>query len=190
MIDKAIALNPRHPAYYLQRGDLLLNLSTPENLAEAERAYRKALELDPTSVNARSGIGQCYRHAGKDKEAMAELEKVVQSQAEVAPAVLDLARLYLKHGKREEGQRLMEAYYRSVKEANLLKGYNLRAAMSPHDANAHLKVGEQQLKVKDYPRAIVAFRRAYQLDPKNTETRKAYADVLRRIGRWDEARRL
>lgn len=189
MIDKAIALNPRHPAYHITRGDLLLGNATPANVAEAEKSYRRALELDPTSLGARIGIGLCYRHKGQDDKAIAELEKVVRSQGEVATAALELARLYFKRGKRTEGQRLMDAYYRGVKDGNLLKGYNLRAAMSPHDANAHFQVGKLQLKLKDYPRAIVALRRAYQLTPQNAEVRRTYADALRRVGRWDEARR-
>jgi len=190
MIDKAIALNPRHPAYHITRGDLLLSDPTPANVAEAEKSYRRALELDPASVGARIGIGLCYRHQGQEDKAIAELEKIVQLQGEVATAVLELARLYLKRGKRTEGQRLMDSYYRGVKDGNLLKGYNLRAAMSPGDANAHFQVGKLQLKLKDYPRAIVALRRAYQLTPQNAEVRKTYAAALRRVGRWDEARRV
>lgn len=190
MIDKAIALNPRHPAYHITRGDLLLGDATPANVAEAEKSYRRALELDPASVGARVGVGLCYRHKGQYDKAIAELEKVVQSQGEVATAALELARLYFKRGKRTEGQRLMDSYYRGVKDGNLLKGYNLRAAMSPNDANAHFQVGKLQLKLKDYPRAIVALRRAYQLTPQNAEVRQTYADALRRVGRWDEARRV
>jgi tetratricopeptide (TPR) repeat protein len=190
MIDKAIALNPRHPTYHITRGDLLLSDATPANVAGAEKSYRRALELDPASVGARIGIGLCYRHKGQDDKATAELEKVVQSQGEVATAALELARLYFKRGRRTEGQRLMDSYYRGVKDGNLLKGYNLRAAMSPKDANAHFQVGKLQLKLKDYPRAIVALRRAYQLTPQNAEVGKTYANALRRVGRWDEARRV
>ena len=56
--DRAIEMDRNYSEYYNERGNVLLKLGRP---AEAERDYRRAIELSPPYPEVWTNLGQCYR---------------------------------------------------------------------------------------------------------------------------------
>ena len=57
--------------------DAELTLGGEWNWAEAERQYRRALELDPGHLAARKGLAWLLLNAGRDEDALTELEPIL-----------------------------------------------------------------------------------------------------------------
>jgi Tfp pilus assembly protein PilF len=71
---KAMRLNPNPPGYYfLVSGHIYI---ATEQYEEAIRAYKKAIELEPTNLFAHMGLAGAYIKAGKEKEAREEAAKI------------------------------------------------------------------------------------------------------------------
>jgi cytochrome c-type biogenesis protein CcmH/NrfG len=64
-------------------------------------AYKKAIELDPSSVDARMGLGEVYEDKGLYKEAMAEYRQVVELDGKHTGAMYNLALVYEKVDPKE-----------------------------------------------------------------------------------------
>jgi tetratricopeptide (TPR) repeat protein len=68
---------------------------------EAVNAYKKAIELDPHSVEARMGLGEVYEDKGLYKEAIDEYRRVIDLDAKHTGALYNLALVYEKVDPRE-----------------------------------------------------------------------------------------
>jgi tetratricopeptide (TPR) repeat protein len=73
---------------------------------DAERAYRRALELDPTSARATVNLGQALLARGEAAEAVACLERVLQRQPNHYAALYNLILANRRLGRMEEAARL------------------------------------------------------------------------------------
>jgi Flp pilus assembly protein TadD len=99
--DAAVKAHPRDAAlwndlgyYHYERG----------NWAEAERALRKALELEPEHQKAWTNLGLALGQAGKYQEALVAFEQVVRP----AEARCNLAFVMNTQGKRDEARQLYQ----------------------------------------------------------------------------------
>jgi serine/threonine protein kinase/Leucine-rich repeat (LRR) protein len=72
----AIELDPKNPAYQLQRAHLL---ESGQHLADAAAAYREVLALDPTNPSARDNLALCERLQSENGGAP-QLKRELQSQ--------------------------------------------------------------------------------------------------------------
>jgi tetratricopeptide (TPR) repeat protein len=68
---------------------------------ESVNAYKKAIELDSQSVEARMGLGEVYEEKGLYKEAIEEYRRVVELDAKHTGALYNLALVYEKVDPRE-----------------------------------------------------------------------------------------
>ncbi|MFM7149901.1 MAG: tetratricopeptide repeat protein, partial [Gemmataceae bacterium] len=110
---------------YLERGKWANLSGRPE---EAERAYRKALEVDPSSSDACRGLAASLKRAGKSEESETyrrradELERDVErlyqirsllgKQPDDMKARFEAAQICLRNGQKAEARRWLESILR------------------------------------------------------------------------------
>jgi tetratricopeptide (TPR) repeat protein len=76
---------------------------------EAEREYRKALELCPTFIDIRTKLGGILRDLGDKESAVAEYKIVKQQQPRFLPARIHLGVTLYSLGRNDEARREWEA---------------------------------------------------------------------------------
>jgi len=81
------------------------------SLDEAQSAFARALQIDPTRPEAKLGIARVLHLSGKTSEAVVRTESVIAQHPEFAPAHLLLARLNAGEGNRAAAQ---AAYSRAL----------------------------------------------------------------------------
>jgi tetratricopeptide (TPR) repeat protein/TolB-like protein len=96
---KALAYNPVNPRVHMSLGKIYY--SEKGLYYEAVGAYKRAIELDPTSVDARMGIGEVYEDKGLYKEAIEEYKRVIELDSKHTGAMYNLAIVFEKVDPRE-----------------------------------------------------------------------------------------
>ena len=96
---KALAANPMNPRVHMSLGKIYY--AEKSLYYESVTAYRKAIELDPRSVEARMGLGEVYEDKGLYKEAMEEYKKVIDLDGKHTGAMYNLALVYEKVDPKE-----------------------------------------------------------------------------------------
>lgn len=124
----ALALNPGHQdaLYYL--GNMHFDLG---DLAAAERAWRRLVEIDPTSARAHSQLGTLYFCVGEDQplqpeRAAAEFQRSLAINREETGPLLHLGEIALVRGDLEDARYYFDAIVGSnpsSAEAHFYKGY-------------------------------------------------------------------
>lgn len=138
---------------------------------EAEDRYKRAVQLDPSSVAARLGLARAQCDAGRCKEATAPLEKLVAEQPKEARARLLLVRALVETGQLERAQAVF-APIASTKSAEVAywDGRLLAAKASP-----------------ERDKAVARFEEAIALDAKYLPAYLAASRERAALGKSDEA---
>ncbi len=98
---QALAVNPHHSRAWHNLG---LVLEGQRELEPAADAYRHALEREPTFRLARFNLGRMLIALGRNGDAIAELEKLVEPRDSEAPRYLfALATAHVRAGHHDEG---------------------------------------------------------------------------------------
>jgi tetratricopeptide (TPR) repeat protein len=96
---KALAFNPVNAKVHVSLGKLYY--SEKGAYYEAVQAYKKAIDLDPTYLEARMGLAEVYEDKGLYQEAIGEYKKVVEADAKNTGALYNLALVYEKVDPKE-----------------------------------------------------------------------------------------
>jgi len=96
---QALVYNPVNPKVHMSLGKIYY--SEKGLYYEAVNAYKKAIDLDPGSVEARMGLGEVYEDKGLYKEAIGEYRHVVELDGKHTGAMYNLALVYEKVDPRE-----------------------------------------------------------------------------------------
>jgi len=96
---KALAYNPINPRVHMSLGKIYY--SEKGLYYESVTAYKKAIDLDPNSVDARMGLGEVYEDKGLYKEAMEEYRRVIDLDGKHTGAMYNLALVYEKVDPKE-----------------------------------------------------------------------------------------
>ena len=97
----AVRLNPNQfPDAYYNYGVLLLEQGKKE---EAEKAFRRALEIDPSYAAAHNDLGYVLQLQGKWSEAMGEYRKAIEEQPDFRQAHFNLGRILVNQEHYQEG---------------------------------------------------------------------------------------
>jgi tetratricopeptide (TPR) repeat protein len=91
---KALVYNPVNPRVHMSLGKIYYG--EKGLYYEAVNAYKKAIELDPHSVDARMGLGEVYEEKGLYKEATEEYKRVIEIDGKHTGAMYNLALVYEK----------------------------------------------------------------------------------------------
>jgi tetratricopeptide (TPR) repeat protein len=96
---KALTHNSSNPRVYISLGKIYY---TEKSLYyESVNAYRKAIDLEPSSVEARMGLGEVYEDKGLYKEATEEYRRVIELDGKHTGAMYNLALVYEKTDPKE-----------------------------------------------------------------------------------------
>lgn len=97
--NQALVYNASNPRVHLSLGKIFFN---EKNLYyESVNAYKKAIDLDPSSVEARMGLGEVYEDKGLWKEAEDEYRRVIDLDGKHTGAMYNLAIVYEKTDPKE-----------------------------------------------------------------------------------------
>ena len=96
---KALSYNAMNPRVHVALGKIYY--SEKGLYYESVTAYKKAIELDARSVEARMGLGEVFEDKGLYKEAIEEYRRVMEVEPTHAEALYNLALVYEKVDPRE-----------------------------------------------------------------------------------------
>jgi tetratricopeptide (TPR) repeat protein len=182
-------------------GEIALAESNP---VEAEKSFRRALELNPQAARARAGLAEIMLSGGKYSEAIAEAKAATEAGDERASVYALLGEALTLSGKYDEAlTSLNEALKREPKSAITLRRRaevymarnDLKAAIEDMRASAEiepdipnrLRLAGALAAAKRYDEAVPLYQRILQDEPSNTEARTALAAVMIESGKGAEA---
>lgn len=142
-----------------------------ERAADAERQYRRVLEIDPDHAPARFNLGSLLAENGRLEQAVAELRRLVELAPDAIEARFNLAAALSRMGRWREAT---DEYAQVVR---LDPSYRDVETLY---ANALLEAGRPD-------QAAQAFRRLVEEQPEALLPRLKEAESLARASRWQEA---
>lgn len=172
--------------------------------AEAEKAYKKALEIDPDNSDAITGLAMVYADLGDTKGAAEMLKKA----AEKNPNLSNLTMLAANYEQMKEFKLASEAYRRALEmnpgNADLkrayaqslfageewdaaLKVFEELIAEDPNDGMSLLRLSQIARQKRDFAKAKEYGRKAAAIDPNNLEVRYNEVSLLETEGKTSEA---
>ncbi len=186
------------------------------NPGEAEKSFRRALELNPQAARAHAGLAEALLSGGKNAEAIAEATAAIEAGDDRASVYLLLGEAQTLAGKHEEAlASLNEALKREPKNAVALRyraevhlaRNDLKSAIA--DLRASIQIGEigkigkigeiepitpSRLRLagalarsQQYDEALSLYQQILQAEPSNNEARTALAAVMIESGKGAEA---
>ena len=198
---KIVEIEPKDADSWLFLGRLY---KVSQDSVESERAYKKALDLDPASEEALTGLAMVYSDLGDHKRAVEMLSQAagknpnlrsltnlaqayeqvrdyanavqtLRKAIELEPENLDL--------KRALAQDLLFA--RKLDEAT--KAYTELTQADPKDSQSYLRLSQIYRQTRDFQRARQALESAKKLEPDNPDIRFGEVSLLEDEGRHSEA---
>ncbi len=185
--EKAVALNPKEPIYYLNKASVFLGLAKYEDCLKAcDKAIEVGEEVSPRPfeklAKAFARKGNCFTAMKKWEEALTMYDKSLLEDND--PAVREAKRnceherkrlddlQYVDPAKAEEHKEKGNKLFRDGNFSAAIKEYDEAIRRDPQSAVLRLDRGMTLMKLLDYTRAITDVEKSIQLDPKYV---KAYA---------------
>lgn len=172
---------------------------------EAEKAYKKVLEIEPNSEDALTGLAMVYSDLGDAKQAAEMLKRA----ADKNPNGRSLAQLAGTYEQMREyalaaetlkkalelspsnGAELKRAMARDLMLADqldeALKVYQEMAGEETKDAEVQLRISQIYRQKRDFAKARIASDKAKELDPNSLEIRYSDVNLLEAEGKNAEA---
>jgi Flp pilus assembly protein TadD len=190
------------------RGDARSNLGAAYvrlgRFQEAIDQYKKALQSAPADLAIQFNLGLAYYKIVELDQAVPLFEHVIAGSPDNLGAVLLLADSLLQLGEDARVIELLEPRAERF-PSDLAFGYLLGTALvrtgqrdrgqvymdrifkAGDSAEARLLMGTALLQTKDYPGAVVEFKRAVELNPQLATARTMYGRELMSVGDTDAA---
>ena len=174
-------------------------------LAEAEREYLSALELDPKDVRVRTDLADVQARQGKVQAAIASYGKVLEINRKHPEALAGLGLVMADQGKYEEALRwyhqaleidpklalghmgLGSVLVRQGRLKEAIQHYRQALETMPSMADAHSNLGVALAMQGQFGEAIRHCRQAIELQPDIPESYANLANIFAIQRRWDEA---
>jgi tetratricopeptide (TPR) repeat protein len=175
-----------------------------QNSVDSEKAYKKALALDPDNEFALSGLAQLYGDLGDSKGSLEMWRKLTEKDPR-PPVLRELARAYEgAHDYKSAAETLQRALTLAPRDSEIktaladdllvseqvdeaLKLYNELAEAEPSNARLQLRLSQVYRQKRDFAQAHAAADRARQLDPDSLEIRYNEVNLLKAEGRVADA---
>lgn len=176
-----------------------------QNSVDAEKAYKKVLDLDPNSEDALTGLAMVYSDLGDNKNAADVLKRL----ADKNPSGRSLAALASTYEQMREyglaAEALKKAIELSPASAGELKHslaqdlmladrldeslalYQQLVAEDPKDVQSQLRISQIYRQKRDFAKAREASDKARALDPNSIEIRYNEVNLLEGEGRTADA---
>jgi Tfp pilus assembly protein PilF len=140
-------------------------------LAQAEAAYRRAIQLDPTDSEPYFGLGILYAKSGKTDQAIAEYTEALARDPGYTDVRLNLAALYLD---RKDFDRAREQYLQVV-------------AHDPSYTDALFNLGVLAQDQEKWEEAAMYLERATRSDPNALDAYVRLAEIYLKLEKPDAA---
>ena len=147
-LNAAVRKNPRYADGYLSLAQAYLQ---QQRLADAEQAYRKAVDLDPQAADTRVQLGTVLLAERRTKEALAEFQNVLKVHPADAAAVVGIGTAAALDG---DYARALEAFERA-------------ARLDPANPQVYAGIGVAALQLNRPEQAIAAFEKWTDLQPES-----------------------
>lgn len=176
-----------------------------QNSVDAEKAFKKALENDPDSEDALTGLAMVYADLGDAKNAAEMLRRV----SDKSPSGRSLAALASAYEQMREYGLAAEALRKAIELSpaaagelkrslardlmladqldESLKVYEEIAGEEPRDAEAHLRISQIYRQKRDFAKARAAANKAREIEPNSLEIRFNEVNLLEAEGKPREA---
>jgi tetratricopeptide (TPR) repeat protein len=151
-------------------GERTTNPGSRELALRATEQLREIHRLDPADLDAAQWLARLYQMQQEPGKAADVLRTALGRDPENPAILRQLAQALMEAGKADEALALLEKATES----------------SPQPATLVL-LGDAAMQVRDYERAVKAFERAIQPNPRDTETRRKLARALIHQNRAEEA---
>ncbi|MBI4606808.1 MAG: tetratricopeptide repeat protein [Planctomycetes bacterium] len=135
-------------------------------LEDAERAYRRVLELAPSLDDARNNVGTLLAKAGRAEEALGMFRAIVERNPAHAEAVLNLSNELLKAGHAQEALQVCEG----------------AVARDPESAPFRRQLGYARYRAGYRDLAVESTREALRIDPRDADSWLNLANYLTALG--------
>jgi tetratricopeptide (TPR) repeat protein len=199
---KITELDPKDTDSWLMLGRLE---KVAQNSVEAQNAYKKALEIDPDSEDALTGLAMVYADLGDNTSAADLLKRLAtknptprslqalaaayEQMHEYALAAETLKRtLELNPPNASELKRFMAVDLRRAKQYQAaLKVYQDLVTEEPSDAESYLRMSNIYTELRDFTKAREAEDKARAIEPNNLDVRYNEVTILEQEGKIPEA---
>jgi tetratricopeptide (TPR) repeat protein len=214
-LETAVSLEPGSSRFRVWLGSIYSSKAGQSGLfkaaslaGKAKASFQKAVELDPSSVEAHSALLQYYLFApgiaggsvAKAHEQAVEIGRLDPRRGRLAtariaehekewPAAEQAYRdaLALKDDDPGSHNQLGYVVLRQGRNEDAVAEFRRYVELAPDDANARDSLGEGLLAAGKTEDAEVSYRRATELDPRFSSSVWGLGDCLDRLGRRDEA---
>jgi tetratricopeptide (TPR) repeat protein len=148
-----------------------LVLAEQGKLADAEWAYRHAIDLEPSNLNAYGNLGNILHQQKRYAEAEEAFRQVIKLDPKNSDGHYNLGNVLREQERFAEA----EAEYRQV------------IKLDPSSSNAYNNLGVALEYQKRFSEAESEYRQAILLDPANSKSYRNLGDVLREQKRYEAA---
>jgi TolB-like protein/Tfp pilus assembly protein PilF len=166
-IDKALSLDPELAEAYAVRG---LILPWGDQGEKAKQDLERALSINPNLDDANVWLATLLGFLGRDDEATALLEQVMQRDPLFPPAMNNLVGEYVGRRDYDKATALIDRYERAGGKAS----------------SAFMARGQIAVSLGNYADAYRSYQTAYEDDPSSTVLRNNFGWVMMSLGAFDE----
>ena len=195
----------RNPDCWMAYSNLGSFLSARGNVDEANRDFRKALELWPNQSKDHNNLGKALVQKGRIAEAMDHFQTALRVSPEDPDTESNIGAASLQQGDADEAishlRRAVEKWPRHAQgHINLgnalLQNREIDAAIAEYEktlavpfdhAESHYSIGTALRQKGDVEEAIVHYRKALELRPDYANAHNNLGNALRQQGRTEEA---
>jgi Tfp pilus assembly protein PilF len=163
---------PKSAAAFRTRG---LVETKMDQYTDAVRSFNRAVELDPSSVDARLGLASAQWGAGMRMDAQAAFEALVKQH----PRNAEVHETY--------GTLLLEGVPDDAAETRAAALLKTAVELDANRAEAHYQLGSLALKRDQTADALRHLEAAARLMPRESKIQFALARLYRRLGRADDS---
>jgi tetratricopeptide (TPR) repeat protein len=142
----------------------------PESLSEAESTARRALDADPSILDARIVLARVLSRSGREEEALAELEGARGEHSDSPELFYQLAQAYQRAGRASEAQESARRFQELEAKEKTDREREARVAVTYKRAAEILQKG-------DMLEAEREFLSVLEIDRENTESRSMLAKI-------------
>ena len=140
-------------------------------LSGAERAYRKAIKVNPDFVEAHHDLGNVLLDRGRPQEAYITFKKALKLRPGNPMLLTNLGNALQLQGEIEKA----------------IEWFNKAIAQDPEFAGAHINLGNALRELGRFEKAVAAYQHAIEIDPGLADTYYNLASLLIELGELEEA---
>lgn len=179
LYQKAIKSDPRFEDAYYNLGNLYARIG---RLPDAVEAYKKALEIDAKFKDVHCGLGDVYVEAGDVRQAIFAFDQALQFHPEDRDLHVMVVKAYTKAIEKNADV----AAYRQAR-SSVLAHYAAMVNKDRPKAASYFNLGNLYVEVGDAGMALLAYRRALEIDPRHSGALYNLGNFYKEQGRPKEA---